>query len=86
MARAEPSPCCLPARVKDVRCIDGLALACPLRRSLKPGVHYVPYWNATGHDYPDDILSVVDQLEQIDRDDPAALQRVVSNAMSFSAK
>ena len=56
------------------------------RRSLKPGVHYVPYWDANSTTQPDDILSVVDQLEQIDRADPAALQRVVSNAMSFAAK
>lgn len=49
-------------------------------------MHYVPYWNATGTDQPDDIVPVLEELEEMDKKDPAALQNIVASAMSFSSK
>ncbi|KAG2423179.1 hypothetical protein HXX76_010947 [Chlamydomonas incerta] len=56
-------------------------------RSLQPWVHYVPFWNATGPDgepVMDDVYRVLDDVRRLDREQPAALQRIIANAQGVA--
>jgi protein glucosyltransferase len=55
-----------------------------LVRSLKPNVHYVPFWNVTSQ--PNDLLGVVSDVHAIDKSDPASLQAMVAESMQFAIK
>ncbi|PNH10317.1 Protein O-glucosyltransferase 1 [Tetrabaena socialis] len=54
-------------------------------RSLKPNVHYVPFWMTTPAGIAD-VYDVVGRLRRLDRDEPAATQRIVREAQMFAAK
>ncbi|PNH10315.1 Protein O-glucosyltransferase 1 [Tetrabaena socialis] len=54
-------------------------------RSLKPNVHYVPFWMATPAGIAD-VYDVVERLRRLDRDEPAATQRIVREAQMFATK
>ncbi|PNH11214.1 KDEL motif-containing protein 2 [Tetrabaena socialis] len=54
-------------------------------RSLKPWVHYIPFWNETGRDM-DDVYAVVGELRRRDAREPAAVQAIVAEAQSFAIR
>ncbi|KAG2497132.1 hypothetical protein HYH03_004723 [Edaphochlamys debaryana] len=58
-------------------------------RSLRPGVHYVPFWNVTPNATAgrlDDIYDVIDDLRRRDHADPRDLQRIIAAAQDFAHK
>ncbi|GFR48600.1 hypothetical protein Agub_g10504 [Astrephomene gubernaculifera] len=55
-------------------------------RSLKPHVHYVPFWNATDEWFMADIYDVIGELRRWDASDPRAIQRIIREAQNFALK
>ncbi|KXZ45412.1 hypothetical protein GPECTOR_55g318 [Gonium pectorale] len=59
-------------------------------RSVKPWVHYVPFWNSTAPDGRplgmDDVYGTLDELRRLDRERPEALQRIVAAANEFAVR
>ncbi|PNW71233.1 hypothetical protein CHLRE_16g692150v5 [Chlamydomonas reinhardtii] len=54
-------------------------------RSLRPGVHYVPFWNTTSR-LIDDIYDVVDEWRARERADPTSIQRIIREGNTFAIK
>ncbi|GIL43709.1 hypothetical protein Vafri_1362 [Volvox africanus] len=55
-------------------------------RSLKPYVHYVPFWNVTDNWAQDDIYEVIRALREKDISDPSGVQQIVHDAQSFALR
>ncbi|KAG2497138.1 hypothetical protein HYH03_004729 [Edaphochlamys debaryana] len=58
-------------------------------RSLRPGVHYVPFWNATifaNNGSLLDVYDIIDDLRRRDEKDPRDLQRMITAANNFAMK
>ncbi|KXZ47842.1 hypothetical protein GPECTOR_32g454 [Gonium pectorale] len=54
-------------------------------RSLRPGVHFVPFWNTTPAG-ADDVYDVISELRRRDAEDPSHAQRIIGAAQRFAAR
>ncbi|KAG2497139.1 hypothetical protein HYH03_004730 [Edaphochlamys debaryana] len=60
-------------------------------RSLRPWVHYVPFWTAKAHSRGDwnsldDVYGVIDGLRRREQQDPKEVHRMVAAANAFATK
>lgn len=55
-------------------------------RSLRPLVHFVPFWNASTAAGLIDVYDVVSELRQLDQQDPSYVQRIIHEAQTFAMK
>ena len=58
-----------------------------LRRSLRPWVHYVPFWNATGpggEPAMDDVYGVLEDVRRLDREQPVRVQQIIANGQAVA--
>ncbi|KXZ53893.1 hypothetical protein GPECTOR_6g811 [Gonium pectorale] len=53
-------------------------------RSLRPGVHYVPFWNMSSPGGINDVYDVVRQLRERDAADPEYVQAIIQRAQTFA--